>query len=278
MRSSTVVRTPEPEALALRMRKHFGHKVEVEVEGPVSRVRIPAGTFELEPDDGCLAVRADAEDEEKLARVKDVVASHLARFARGAPLELEWPSRLEERTLAWVASHRNARHLERTRDWVRELRPGAEEALVLAALLHDVERGVPGGVPLDEQIAGFDDGEAVRAHSDRSARIAGDYLRSEGAGEALAQDVEELIRLHETGGNDDADVLQAADSLSFLETNPAAAWVREGRATPSHAGRKLEYMLERIRLDGARGVARALYDAAVAEMDRATEGLSQEAK
>jgi hypothetical protein len=275
--TSAVVRTPEAEALALRMRKHFGHKVEVELDGAVSRVRLPAGTFELEPYDGRLAVRVTAEDDAGLLRVKEVVGSHLARFARDAPVELTWSSGLEERLLARIASHRNARHLERTRDWVRELRPGSGESLVLAALLHDVERGVPGGVSLDEQIAAFDDEQAVRAHSERSARIAGEWLRDEGASAELVRAVEQLICLHETGGSEDADVLQAADSLSFLETNPAAAWMREGRADAEHAMRKLRYMRERIQLVDARRAAQALYEAAVAELDRGQETLSREA-
>jgi hypothetical protein len=276
--TSAVVRTPEAEALALRMRKHFGHKVEVEVEGAVTRVRIAAGTFELEPHEGRLAVRATAEHDADMLRVQEVVGSHLARFARGASVELAWSSRLEERVLERIASHRNARHLERTRDWVRELRPGAGEPLVLAALLHDVERGVPGGASLDEQIAAFDDDQAVRAHSERSARIAGEWLRDEGARPELVRAVEDLIRLHETGGSEDGDVLQAADSLSFLETNPAAAWMREGRAGAEHGRRKLDYMLERIRLVDARRAAQALHEAAVEELDRGREGLSLEAK
>ena len=32
--------------------RHFAHKVEVETDGDVRRVRIPAGTFELEPAQG----------------------------------------------------------------------------------------------------------------------------------------------------------------------------------------------------------------------------------
>ena len=40
-----------------------------------------------------------------------------------------------------------------------------------------------------------------------------------------------LIERHETGGDTAADLLQAADSLSFLEVNAgrARSWVEEGR-------------------------------------------------
>jgi hypothetical protein len=68
------------------------------------------------------------------------------------------------------------------------------------------------------------------------------------------------VLLHETGGTSEADVLQAADSLSFLETNPAARWVREGRATPERAAEKLRAMHDRISLAGARRHARPLLE------------------
>jgi hypothetical protein len=44
-------------------------------------------------------------------------------------------------------------------------------------------------------------------------------LRANGAQEDLANGVEALIRVHEWGGSPDANLVQAADSLSFLETN-----------------------------------------------------------
>lgn len=173
---------------------------------------------------------------------------------------------LERRALEWIRPFRNARHLERTRGWLLELAPEAGEAARLAALTHDAEREVVGGTPLDAQIGAFDDAETVRAHCERSARVVGEWLRREGAAEELAAAVEELVLLHETGGTDEADLLQAADSLSFLETNPAARWVREGRATPEHAASKLRAMHDRIRLPEARALAAPLLERALAAL------------
>ena len=84
------LRSAEPAALALRMGKHFGHKVPVETEGGVTRVTIAAGRFELEPADGELRIRLDPAGDESLPRLREVVASHLARFARGADATIEW--------------------------------------------------------------------------------------------------------------------------------------------------------------------------------------------
>ena len=264
--------TPEPDAVALRMRKHFAHKVEVELDGSVSRIRIPAGDIELEPADGGLAVRAEAGDEERLARVQEVAASHLGRFARGADAALRWteagqPTSLEVRALAWIEPFRNARHLVRTRDWVRRLEPGAGEGLVLAALLHDAERSVGGGASVDDQVAAWDERDAIRAHCERSARLVAEWLRAQGAADELADEVAALVRLHEEGGTPEADVLQAADSISFLETNPAARWVGEGRASAAEAARKLRWMHDRIRLEPARTLAHPYLEQALRDVE-----------
>jgi hypothetical protein len=173
---------------------------------------------------------------------------------------------LERRAFAWIRPFRNARHLERTRDWVLVLRPEADEALRLAALTHDAEREMDGGAPLDAQIGAFDDPETVRAHCERSARVVGEWLRRQGASEDVVTGVASLVLLHETGGTPDADLLQAADSLSFLETNPAARWVRERRASPERAAAKLRAMHGRMRLERARELARPYLERALGEL------------
>jgi hypothetical protein len=264
VRAAALVRTSEPDALALRMRSHFAHKMPVEVEGALSRVRLPSGEFELEAHEGSIAVRASSPDEKGLARVREVVASHLARFARADEVAVVWDE-LERRTEALVGGERNGPHLLRTRDWAVELDPDASEALRLAALLHDVDRHA-GDVPLADQVAAWDDPAAVAGHAARSARIAGEWLRAERAPEPLVEDVEALIRLHEVGGSPPADILQAADSLSFLELNPAARWVRDGLAWEDEAARKLRAMHDRIRVEAAKEAAAVLLERARAEL------------
>jgi hypothetical protein len=266
---TATVPTPEAAALALRMRQHFGHKVPVELQGEVSRVRISAGEFELEPRGDSLAVRATAVDDVGLARVREVVGSHLARFARETDVELKWAT-LEARAEAWIDDHRNVHHLLRTRQWAVELAPEAPESLRLAALLHDFDRHA-GDVSLDEQVAGWDDERRMAEHAERSARLASARLREAGADEGLIHDVEGLIRLHETGGTPDADVLQAADSLSFLEVRPAERWLREGLADPEVAERKLRWMHDRIQLAKARVLAGPLLAAALAGLPLAEQ-------
>jgi hypothetical protein len=178
---------------------------------------------------------------------------------------------LTERAEAWVEPYWNARHLYRTRDWLLRLDPSPGEALILAALTHDMERHFPGGPTMDPATMAPDDEEYRRAHSERSAGIVGEWLRGQGADEELVREVEELVLLHETGGSADADLLQAADSLSFLEVNTdlVATWFREGRCSRERAKEQLAYMFERIRVDRGRELARPLYTEGLAVVDAA---------
>jgi hypothetical protein len=178
---------------------------------------------------------------------------------------------LEDRALAWIEPYWNARHLVRTRDWLLEIGPEAGEAARLAALTHDMERHFPGGPIQDLQVWPKDEGEYRRLHSERSARIVGDWLRDAGADAALVADVERLVAAHETGGAPDEDLVQAADSLSFLEVNGEviARWYTTGRASRERAKAQARWMFDRIRVDRARELARPLYEEAIATVDRA---------
>ena len=153
-------------------------------------------------------------------------------------------SDLEQAAEAWIAGYFNARHLLRTRDWLVRLDPAASEAARVAALTHDIERRVPGGPRLDPRVQAWDDAAYLREHSERSARLVGEWLGDS----PLRPEVERLIAHHETGG-EGAEMLQAADSLSFLEVNAgrARAWVDEGRCDVAQAQAKLDWMRDRIR-------------------------------
>ena len=178
---------------------------------------------------------------------------------------------LEEKALEWIEPYWNADHLVRSRDWLLELDPEAGEAARLAALTHDMERHFPGGPVQDLAIWPEEDGEYRRVHSERSARMVAEWLRGEGAGEELVREVERLIAAHETGGALDEDLVQAADSLSFLETNQEliAGWFTSGRCGRERAKAQLRWMLERVGIERARALAQPLYEEAIAAVDSA---------
>jgi hypothetical protein len=178
---------------------------------------------------------------------------------------------LEERAAEWIEPYWNANHLVRTRDRAVELDADAGEALRLAALTHDMERHFPGGPVPDLSVEPEEDLEYGRLHSERSARIVADWLIREGADEGLVAEVERLILAHELGGAPDEDLLQAADSLSFLELNAGlvAGWYTSGRCSRERAKAQHRWMFERIKLDCARELAAPLYEEALAVVDRA---------
>jgi hypothetical protein len=178
---------------------------------------------------------------------------------------------LEDRALVWIEPYWNAEHLVHTRDWLLELEPEAAESLRLAALTHDMERHFPGGPVEDLSGAPEENAEYRRLHSERSASIVGDWLAGEEASDGLVRDVQRLIRAHETGGTADEDLVQAADSLSFLEVNAwvVGRWFTSGRCGRERSKAQLRWMLERIRVPQARELAQPLYEEAVAVVDRA---------
>jgi hypothetical protein len=167
-----------------------------------------------------------------------------------------------ERARDWVEEvHPHARHLLRTEDWLLELDPEAGEALRLAAVLHDIERAFPDPSAGWESWRDWASPEYNRWHQDRCADIAAAWLREQGAAEALTAEVERLVRVHEEGGWPEADLLQAADSLSFLETMVflVQRWPRENAEAKLHdALARMAPGLDRARELGAPMLADAL--------------------
>jgi hypothetical protein len=162
-----------------------------------------------------------------------------------------------------------APHLERTLAWTIELEPNASEEVRIAALSHDMERAFPEGSPMWEADRGWQDPLYDIAHTERSARFVGDFLREHGVPEPGVREVVRLILAHESGGWHDADVIQAADSLSFLETmgGPVARWVVEGRATAQQARGRIDHAVRRIRFAPAREIAGSMLPTALREFD-----------
>jgi kynurenine formamidase len=158
-------------------------------------------------------------------------------------------SALLERARAWVADvHPHADHLERTLHWTVELDSKASDALRIAAVTHDIERAFPAPEAGWDSARNWDDPAYNRWHQDRCAEIVAGWLREQGAEPPLVDEVARLVGAHEEGGWPEADLLQAADSVSFLETmvGLVAGWVQSGRAPRERAAGKLRNSLERI--------------------------------
>lgn len=156
-------------------------------------------------------------------------------------------SALLQRATNWMAElHPHFKHMQRTLDWAVEIDPDASEAVRIAAVTHDAERAYPEG-GWDSAVS-WNDPEYNRWHQERCAQIVAGWLREQGASPELTGEVERIVLVHEEGGFPEADVVQAADSLSFLETmvGVIAEWVQSGRAPRQNAEGKARHSLERI--------------------------------
>ncbi len=177
---------------------------------------------------------------------------------------------LRDHAREWVCAkyEHGARHLLQAEVWLQRLKPEASEELLLAALTHDMERAFPGpDSPTLDPKQGVDNPVYITAHCERSARFVSVYLREQGASDECIEQVARLIRAHEYGGDGDENLVQAADSLSFLEVNIDVflGWMDAGDAlwNADAVDAKFTWMYERIQVPQARELARPLYEEAM---------------
>ena len=137
---------------------------------------------------------------------------------------------------------------------------------------HDIERMFPNGPRLDKATGRWDDPHYLYAHAARSAEVVGFWLHAQhDVPEKYAlPEVQRLITLHEFGGVGGADLVQAADSLSFLETlqDIVRKWVTHGECDAGQARAKHRYMAERIRVPAAQPIAERLLQQALGDTRR----------
>lgn len=158
-------------------------------------------------------------------------------------------------------------HLRRAADWLKVLDPNPEEALLIAALLHDIERAAPAPNPY---ISGAWCGEKFLSHHQRvGAKMAKELLESAGASRMLVKHVGVLVGSHETGGSVESNLLKDADSISFFENN-IEHFLTEGVLTRGEdkVREKFNWMFERISSVQARELARPFYQEALEELKR----------
>jgi catechol 2,3-dioxygenase len=90
LRSRADVATDRPSPYLLQVAKHFRHKLDVTFDEREATIRFAFGRCELRAEEGILVLEAIAGTPEELARVEDVIASHLVRFGRRDELGVTW--------------------------------------------------------------------------------------------------------------------------------------------------------------------------------------------
>jgi hypothetical protein len=198
------------------------------------------------------------------------IASETTSAGTAAP-RIPATTQCEQRALAWIEPYSQAWHLVRARDWLVHLNPDASLEARLAVVTHDIERMFPNGPRQNKATGRWDDPHYLYAHASRSAEAVGFWLQSQPDvhEEISLWEVQRLITLHEFGGIGGADFVQAADSLSFLETlqDVARSWVINGECGVEQARAKHLYMAERIRIPEARRLSEPLLEQALASLE-----------
>lgn len=75
---------------------HFSRKVTAEYTDDRGTVQFSIGRCEMRSEPEHLILRVEAEDAERLAGVKSVVADHLVRFAPNESLQVNWVDQVTE--------------------------------------------------------------------------------------------------------------------------------------------------------------------------------------
>lgn len=162
------------------------------------------------------------------------------------------------------------KHFTRTVYWVKALKPKADEALLIAAFAHDIERAFGyknSHQIIDKSDQGFTDKDYLTVHQKEGARIMGDYLLKIGADKKMISRVKMLIVKHEVGGNTDQNLLMDADSISFFENN-VDNFVKNkvGETSKEKVKNKFDWMYNRITSKKAKQIAKPWYDRAIKKL------------
>jgi len=108
-------------------------------------------------------------------------------------------------------------HSINTLEWLLKIDPNADEALIIAALGHDIDRAIIEGKIMRADFSNYNDFK--QAHARNSARILEDIMIEFEVDQNIISDVRILVQNHEIGGNDRTDMLKDADSISYFDTN-----------------------------------------------------------
>ena len=117
-------------------------------------------------------------------------------------------------------------HSKNTLNWLLKLKPDADEALQIAALGHDIERAIDQRKVRRKDFEHYDQFKA--AHARNSAEILKEVMLDCGVDKTLVEQVYELVRRHEVGGDERSNLLKDVDSISYFEVNLSHYYNRHG--------------------------------------------------
>ena len=161
------------------------------------------------------------------------------------------------------------KHFLRTAYWIKELKPNADDVILIAAVAHDIERAFRlDDVKNSKKTLSFLDLKFLRPHEERGAEIICSFLRDNNADIKLTGRVRNFVSRHEEGGDADQNLLKDADSISFFENNVSQFLTKQKKEVGKEkVKQKFDWMFERITSQRAKKIAQPWYEDAVARLD-----------
>ena len=179
---------------------------------------------------------------------------------------------LVKKFIADVSRPDQFRHFERTVYWAKELKPDADEALLIAAISHDAERVLAKEnrpPKIEEDFSESLKGEIyLKWHQEKGAELVGNFLEENGAPDETIKKVKHLILKHEVGGDNEQNILKDADSLSFFENNVERFLTKISEMGNEKIRQKFDWMFGRITSEKARQIARPWYEVAIEKLEQ----------
>ena len=162
------------------------------------------------------------------------------------------------------------RHFDRTVYWLQQLKPDADEALLIAGISHDIERAYRDPKEgFGKTVRRFIESAELARHSEEGADIIAELLEKEGASKDFIERVWHLISKHEVGGDADQNLLKDADSLSFVENNSQIFISRLDTLGYEAVREKFDWMYNRISDPKAKEIATPFYEKMMKELEEA---------
>jgi hypothetical protein len=168
------------------------------------------------------------------------------------------------------------RHFWRTAYWMKKLYPKADEAMLIAAVAHDLERAYRKVTPRGyiESKAGFIHRPTIMYHCRTGAKIVGDYLKEQGAPATMIRKVMMMIRGHEFGGNKWQNLLKDSDSISYFDGHYKKflrKWIDV--SSSDRVRKKFDWMYGRITSPQAKRFAKPMYKQSIKYLNKSYKTL-----
>lgn len=133
-------------------------------------------------------------------------------------------------------------HSDLALKWLLKLKPDANEALQIAAMAHDIDRGITGITEKDckdySKIHEF-----KKEHAIRSADFIADLMEKHNYDKEIIEKVKHLVKSHEEGGDEEQTFITEADSLAYFDYNVPGYYKRYGK---EQTIKKIHFMYNRL--------------------------------